>query len=55
MGSTQNVTRLQRMSAQEIGGGQTFAAFDLDFEQIQQAVSATDGNAARISADDGAG
>lgn len=54
MGSTQDIARLQWMSTQEVGGGQTLAAFDLDFEQIQQAVSATDGNAARISADDGA-
>jgi hypothetical protein len=54
-GSSQPVAYLQRMAAEEIGGGKTLAAFDLDFEEVEKAGAATDEDAAGIGADDGAG
>lgn len=54
-GSSQPVAYLQRMAAEEIGGGKTLAAFGLDFEEVEKAVGAAHEDAAGIGTDDGAG
>ena len=55
MKSAKHIPCMQRMPAKEIGGGEAFAAFGLDFEEVEQTGAAADEDAAGIGSDDGAG
>jgi hypothetical protein len=43
------------MATEEIGGGEAFTSFGLNFEEVKKALTAAYEDAAGIGADDGAG